>query len=120
VGARTPVLLAAILSAFALALAAPAGATAGPHYDVPAGYMRCPHAKAWHGFFKWASAHNTSCREAARLMRAFARAASKTLPTRVDGYRCRNFLWRNEDGDVYASRHTCTHERAVVRFYGMV
>ena len=109
-GAPAPLLLAA-----ALALA-PA-----PHYDVPRGYTRCADAKAWHGFFKWASVQDTSCREAQRFMRAYAdRAGGDALPTRVDGYRCRIFVWRNEDGDVYASRHTCTRHDATVRFYGEV
>ena len=40
--------LAAMATTMGLALAA------GPHYDVPRGYTRCPHAVAWHGFFKWA------------------------------------------------------------------
>jgi hypothetical protein len=117
-GAATPVLLAAVLSA--LALATPAGAAAGPRYDVPRGYTRCPHAKAWHGFFKWASTEHASCREAARFMRVYADAAGATMPTKVDGYRCRIHYWRNADGDIYASRHTCSRGRAVVRFYGMV
>jgi hypothetical protein len=118
-GARAPILLATLLSAFAFAV--PAGAqVSGPHYDVPRGYTRCPHAKAWHGFFKWASTKHATCREAARFMRSFADAAGGELPSQVDGYRCRNFYWRNEDGDIYASRHTCTRDRAVVRFYGMV
>jgi hypothetical protein len=110
-GAPAPLLLAA-----ALALA-----PAPPHYDVPRGYTRCPDAKAWHGFFKWASAKDASCREAAHFMRAYAeKAGGDALPTRVDGYRCKIFLWRNEDGDVYASRHTCTKHDATVRFYGEV
>jgi hypothetical protein len=109
-GAPAPRLLAA-----ALALAP------GPRYDVPRGYTRCPDAKAWHGFFKWASVHDTTCREAARFMRAYAdKADGAEMPTRVDGYRCRIFYWRNEDGDIYASRHTCTRREATVRFYGEV
>jgi hypothetical protein len=109
-GAPAPLLLAA-----ALALA-PA-----PHYDVPRGFTRCPDAKAWHGFFKWASVQDTSCREAQRFMRDYAdNAGGEEMPTRVDGYRCRIFYWRNEDGDVYASRHTCTRHDATVRFYGEV
>jgi hypothetical protein len=118
-GAATKVLLAGALSA--LALAAPAVARAdGPRYDVPRGFTKCPDAKAWHGFFKWASAEHATCREAARFMRDYADAAGERMPTRVDGFRCRIFYWRNEDGDIYASRHTCTREKAVVRFYGMV
>lgn len=109
-GAPAPLLLAA-----ALALAS------GPHYDVPRGYTRCPDAKAWHGFFKWASADGTSCREAARLMRDYAdKAGGETMPTRVDGYRCKIFYWRDDDGDIYASRHTCTRDGNVIRFYGEV
>jgi hypothetical protein len=109
-GAPAPLLLAAAL-AFA----------PGPRYDVPQGYTRCPDAKAWHGFFKWASAKDTSCRDAARFMRAYAdKAGAAELPTRVDSYRCKVFVWRNEDGDVYASRHRCLRRRVVVRFYGRV
>src|SRR3954465_11012827 len=75
-GAPTPLLLAA-----ALALAP------GPRYDVPHGYTRCADAKAWPGFFKWASVDGASCREAQRFMRAFAdKAGQRRLPTRVDGY----------------------------------
>jgi hypothetical protein len=120
-GARTPLLLAALLSVLALAApAAAATASGGPHYDVPHGYTRCPHAKAWHGFFKWASAERASCTRAARLMRDYAAKAGAAMPTRVDGFRCRIHYWRNEDGDIYASRQKCTRDRAVVRFYGMV
>ena len=109
-GAPAPLLLAA-----ALALAP------GPRYDVPHGYTRCADAKAWHGFFKWASVDGTTCHEAQRFMRAFAdKAGGAELPTRVDGYRCKIFYWRNEDGDVYASRQTCTRHQATVRFYGEV
>ena len=109
-GTPAPLLLAAVLS-----LASP------PHYDVPRGYTRCANATAWHGFFKWASADGTTCREAARFMRAYAdKAGGERMPERVDGYRCRIFYWRNEDGDIYASRHTCTRHDAVVRFYGEV
>jgi hypothetical protein len=120
--APTPVLrtLIPLAAAFCLALATPAGATAGPRYDVPAGYTRCPDATAWHGFFKWATVEHTSCHEAARVMRAYAAKATRRMPHSVDGYRCRVFYWRNEDGDTYASRHTCRHGDAVVRFYGMV
>ncbi|WP_028060929.1 hypothetical protein [Candidatus Solirubrobacter pratensis] len=119
-GAPAPAVLTAFLSALALALAAPAGADAGPHYDVPPGYTRCPGAEAWHGFFKWASAEHASCRAAARFMRAYAAHAGDRMPTRVDGFRCRIHYWRNEDGDIYASRHTCARGREIVRFYGMV
>ena len=116
--APAKVLLAALVG---LALAAtPAAAASGPHYDVPAGYTRCPAAKAWHGFFKWATVRHTACHEAARVMRDYAAKAGRRMPHSVDGYRCRIFYWRNEDGDVYASRHTCRHGDAVVRFYGEV
>jgi hypothetical protein len=102
-GAVTKALLAALVG-LAL-LATPAAAAAGPHYDVPAGYTRCPHATAWHGFFKWASADHASCTQVARVMRAYAAKIKRRMPHAVDGYRCRIFYWRNEDGDVYASRH---------------
>jgi hypothetical protein len=104
-----------------LLLAAALALAPGPHYDVPRGFTRCADAKAWHGFFKWASAKDTSCREAAHVMHAYAeKAGGAELPTRVDGYRCKVFVWRNEDGDIYASRHTCTRSGNVIRFYGEV
>ena len=102
-------------------VAAPAAGTDRPRYDVPQGYRRCPHATAWHGFFKWASARGESCRSAAAFMRAYADAVgSGPMPRHVRGYRCRIRYWRDEDGQIYASRHVCTRKRAVVRFYGMV
>jgi hypothetical protein len=121
-GARTPVLVAVALLSLVLGLAsaAAAGAASGPRYDVPSGFTRCPDATAWHGFFKWASAQGTTCREAARFMRAYADKAGDTMPETVGGYRCKVFYWRNDDGDIYASRHTCTRDGKVVRFYGMV
>jgi hypothetical protein len=105
-----------------LAAAAGAGAADKPHYDVPTGFERCPHATAWNGFFKWASVQHTSCRYAANFMRAYARAvpADGTMPRRLRGFDCSVREWRNEDGDVYASRHRCERGRLVVRFYGMV
>ena len=103
-----------------LLLAAPAYA-APPRYDVPAGFTRCPHAVAWHGFFKWASQRGTTCRAAARFMRTFAaRVDGERMPRRVDGHTCRVHFWRNADGDVYASRHVCSRGDRVIRFYGMV
>jgi hypothetical protein len=105
----------------AVALAANAGATGRPRYDVPAGFTRCAHAAAWNGFFKWASVRSTSCRYAANFMRAYARAVDDdgVMPRRVRGFRCRIRYWKNEDGDVYASRHRCVRRAVVVRFYGM-
>jgi hypothetical protein len=103
-----------------LLLAAPAYA-APPRYDVPPGFTRCPHAVAWHGFFKWASQRDTSCRAASQFMRRYAaRADEDGMPRRVDGYRCRIHFWRNDEGDVYASRHVCARGDEVIRFYGMV
>jgi hypothetical protein len=103
-----------------LALAAPAQA-APPRYDVPAGFTRCSHAVAWNGFFKWASQRHTTCRAAARFMRSYAnRAQGGQMPRRVAGHSCRVHFWRNEDGDIYASRHVCARGDEVIRFYGMV
>jgi hypothetical protein len=114
----------ALTCAVLVSLLATAGAGAAdkPRYDVPAGFERCAHATAWNGFFKWASVDRTSCRSAPDFMRAYARAVPDdgTMPERVRGFRCRIRYWRNEDGDVYASRHRCERGRAVVRFYGMV
>jgi len=98
-----------------------AAAASGPRYDVPSGYTRCAHAVAWHGFFKWASQEGTNCREAARFMRRYASHASgPSMPRHVASYRCRIHYWRDQAGDIYASRHVCTHGRVTIRFYGMV
>jgi hypothetical protein len=118
VGAPAKILLAAFLSA--ALLAAPAQAASSPRYDVPRGFTRCPEATAWHGFFKWASAEHASCSKAAAFMRAYAtHAGGATLPTRVNGYSCRIHYWK-DDGEIYASRHTCTRAAVTVRFYGEV
>jgi hypothetical protein len=105
----------------ALLLATNAVAADVPRYDVPAGFTRCPHALAWNGFFKWASVRRTTCRHAARFMRAYAdKAAGAThMPRRMGGFRCRIRYWRNEEGDIYASRHRCLRRGVVIRFYGM-
>ena len=63
---------------------------------------------------------DATCGDAARVMHAYAAKVKRRMPHAVDGYRCRIFYWRNEDGDIYASRHTCRHGDKVVRFYGMV
>ena len=113
--------LAAIVLVTGLLCASPARAAAGPHYDVPAGFVRCPHALAWHGFFKWASARHASCRSAAHFIREYAdHAGGPTMPRHVAGYTCRIHYWRNDDGDIYASRHVCTRGHVTIRFYGMV
>jgi hypothetical protein len=107
--------------ALALLLAAPVHAADGPRYDVPHRFTRCPHAVAWHGFFKWASQRGTSCRSAQRFLRAYAaRAGGGRMPRHVGGYDCRIRYWRNEDGDIYASRHVCVRRDVTIRFYGMV
>ena len=104
-----------------LLLAASAPAAAGPRYDVPPDFTRCAHATAWHGFFKWASVKHGTCRRAAAFMQVYGRHADAgRMPRHVDGYRCTIRYWRNADGDIYASRHVCTRDRTVVRFYGMV
>src|SRR4051812_16479425 len=89
-------------------LATTAAAADAPRYDVPAGFRRCPAATAWNGFFKWATVRRTDCPRAAQFMRAYARAAQDgPMPRAVGGFRCRIRYWRNEDGDIYASRHRC-------------
>jgi hypothetical protein len=114
----------ALTCAVLLSLAVSSGAAAAdkPRYDVPKGFERCAQATAWNGFFKWASVENTSCRYAANFMRAYARAIPDdgTMPRHVRGFDCSIRYSRNEDGDVYASRHRCERGRVVVRFYGMV
>jgi hypothetical protein len=42
------------------------------------------------------------------------------MPRSVAGYRCRSRYWRDQAGDVYASRHVCRHGGVTIRFYGMV
>ena len=115
-----PAVAATVLAA-ALVLATHVDAGDRPRYDVPRGYTRCPDAKAWNGFFKWASVRGTTCRHATDFMRAYAREATHgDMPRRLHGFRCRIRYWRNEDGDIYASRHRCLRRRVVIRFYGMV
>ena len=104
-----------------LTLAQPAHAATGPRYDVPHGFARCENARAWHGFFKWASQRASTCRATAAFMRTYAEHADGAeMPRHVDGYTCRIYYWRNDEGDVYASRHTCTRQGRTIRFYGMV
>ena len=104
-----------------LSFATPAVARDAPRYDVPAGHVRCPRVTAWHGFFKWMSVRHTTCRHARRFLRAYAKAAERgPMPQHLRGFRCTIRYWRNEEGDVYASRHRCTRGAVVIRFYGMV
>jgi hypothetical protein len=49
-----------------------------------------------------------------------AQASGPRMPHHVAGYACRIHYWRNEDGDIYASRHTCHRGQVTIRFYGMV
>src|SRR4051794_33783524 len=102
-------------------LPATGAASASPRYDVPHGYTRCPTAMAWNGFFKWASVKRTTCRRAARFMRAYAdKAGGKAMPRHIRAFHCRIRYWRNADDDIYASRHACQRGDAIIRFYGMV
>jgi hypothetical protein len=92
-----------------------------PRYDVPSGYVRCPTVTAWNGFFKWVSARHTSCRGARAFLRAYARKARRgPMPRRLRDFRCTIRYWRDEEGDIYASRHRCARGAVVIRFYGMV
>ena len=34
------------------------------------------------------------------------------------GYACDIRYWRNADGDIYASRHSCRRGTVTIRFYG--
>ena len=107
--------------ALALGLAVPAVGQERPRYDVPAGYVRCAKVKAWNGFFKWVSARHASCARARVFLRAYARKAGQgPMPRRLRGFRCAIRYWRNEEGDIYASRHRCRRGSVVIRFYGMV
>jgi hypothetical protein len=122
-GRRVLVVTAVAVAAGGALLPGPAAAADDlPRYDVPAGYVKCPTAQAWNGFFKWASVRRTSCRRARRFMRAYGERAeaSSVMPRAVSGFRCRIRYWRNADGDVYASRHACARGRVAIRFYGMV
>ena len=54
-------------------------------------------------------------------MRAYAAHASgASMPRHIAGYRCRIRYWRDEAGDIYASRQVCRHGGVTIRFYGMV
>jgi hypothetical protein len=113
--------VAATAASVALLLGTSAGATGRPRYDVPRGYTRCPTVEAWNGFFKWASVKRATCRRAAEFMRVYADAVTgEDMPRRVRGFRCRIRYWRNEEGDIYASRHSCARGSVTIRFYGMV
>lgn len=104
-----------------LAFVTPAVARDRPRYDVPSGHARCPRVTAWDGFFKWMSVKRTTCRRARRFLRAYAEAAGRgPMPRHLRGFRCTIRYWRNEEGDIYASRHRCTRAAVVIRFYGMV
>ena len=104
-----------------LGLSTPAVARDQPRYDVPAGHARCPRVTAWNGFFKWMSVKHTACRQARRFLRAYATAADRgPMPRHLRGFRCTIRYWRNDEGDIYASRHRCTRRAVVIRFYGMV
>ncbi len=110
-----------IAAGLMLALTSSAAAHERPRYDVPAGYLKCPAVTAWNGFFKWVSVKHTTCRRAGRFLRAYATIAERgAMPRRVRGFRCAIRYWRNEEGDIYASRHHCARERAMIRFYGVV
>jgi hypothetical protein len=107
--------------ALALGLCPTALGQERPRYDVPADYVRCPTVTAWNGFFKWVSARHTSCRRARAFLRAYAKEAQRgPMPRRLRDFRCTIRYWRNEEGDVYASRHRCRRGGVVIRFYGMV
>jgi hypothetical protein len=106
----------------ALSLCSTAAGTADrPRYDVPAGYARCAKVTAWNGFFKWVSVRRATCRRARSFLGDYARRAGVgPMPRRLHGFRCAIRYWRNDEGDVYASRHRCVRDSAVIRFYGMV
>lgn len=111
----------AVTLTLALAFVPAAVAQDQPHYDAPPGYGRCPRVTAWNGFFKWMSVRHTTCRRARRFLRAYARTAERgRMPRHVRGLRCTIRYWRNEEGDIYASRHRCTRGAVAIRFYGMV
>lgn len=104
-----------------LAFVTPAVARDQPRYDVPSGHARCPRVTAWNGFFKWMSVKRTTCRRARRFLRAYAKAAGRgPMPRHLRGFRCTIRYWRNDEGDIYASRHRCRRRSVVIRFYGMV
>ena len=111
----------AVTLTLALAFAPAAVAQDEPRYDVPRGYARCPRVTAWNGFFKWMSVKHTTCRRARLFLRAYAGAADHgPMPRHLRGFRCTIRYWRNDEGDIYASRHRCRRRAVVIRFYGMV
>jgi hypothetical protein len=111
----------AVTLTLALSFVPAAVAQDQPRYDAPRGYARCPRVTAWNGFFKWTSVRHTTCRRARRFLRAYAKAADRgPMPRHVRGFRCAIRYWRNDEGDIYASRHRCTRSAVVIRFYGMV
>jgi hypothetical protein len=112
---------AAVTLTLALAFVPAAVAQDQPHYDVPSGHARCPRVTAWNGFFKWMSVRHGTCRRARRFLRAYARAADGgPMPRHLRGFRCTIRYWRNDEGDIYASRHRCVRGAVAIRFYGMV
>jgi len=67
------------------------------------------------------SVKRTTCRRARRFLRAYAKAAGRgPMPRHLRAFRCMIRYWRNDEGDVYASRHRCRRGSVVIRFYGMV
>ena len=113
--------LAVVMLTLVVAFATPAVALDQPRYDVPSGHTSCPRVTAWNGFFKWTSVRHTTCRRAQRFLRAYAKAAARgPMPRRLRGFRCTIRYWRNDEGDIYASRHRCSRRAVVIRFYGMV
>ena len=69
--------LAAMATTVGLALAG------GAHYDVPRDYTHCPHAVAWHGFFRWASEEESTCQAAARFTRSKPTRRTALAPCRA-------------------------------------
>jgi hypothetical protein len=99
--------VAAVLAA-ALVLATYAGAADRPRYDLPRGYTRCPDAKAWNGFFKWASVRRATCRHAANFIRAYARRR----PTATCRDACTAFAVGSGTGETSTATSTPADTRA--------
>jgi hypothetical protein len=80
-----------------------------------------PAGASLNGFFKWISVKRTTCRRARQFLRAYAGAADgepmAAAPARIPVH---DPYWRNDEGDIYASRHRCRRRAVVIRFYGMV
>ena len=112
----------AVTLTLALAFVPAAVAQDQPRYDVPRGYRQVSTGDGVERVLQVdvGEAHD-AVGAPRRFLRAYAQAADRgPMPRHLRGFRCAIRYWRNEDGDIYASRHRCTRRAVVIRFYGMV